>query len=60
MSKIMEAVSFDPNRPDFAPYGLTCVHWLPSPMLRPDPGTRLMTPSGIPAAFSSCMRNQAL
>lgn len=29
-------VSFDPNRPDFAPYGLTCVHWLPSPMRRPD------------------------
>jgi AraC-like DNA-binding protein len=30
------AVSFDPDRPDFAPYGLTCVHWRPSPMLRPD------------------------
>lgn len=29
-------VSFDPNRPDFAPYGLTCVHWNPSPMPRPD------------------------
>ena len=29
-------VSFDPNRPDFAPYGLTCVHWRPSPMRRPD------------------------
>lgn len=28
--------SFDPNRPDFAPYGLTCVHWQPSPMRRPD------------------------
>ena len=28
--------SFDPNRPDFAPYGLTCVHWKPSPMRRPD------------------------
>lgn len=28
--------SFDPDRPDFAPYGLTCVHWLPSPMRRPD------------------------
>ena len=28
--------SFDPNRPDFAPYGLTCVHWRPSPMRRPD------------------------
>lgn len=30
------AVSFDPDRPDFAPYGLTCVHWRPSPMQRPD------------------------
>ena len=29
-------VSFDPDRPDFAPYGLTCVHWRPSPMRRPD------------------------
>jgi AraC-like DNA-binding protein len=29
-------ISFDPNRPDFAPYGLTCVHWRPSPMRRPD------------------------
>jgi AraC family transcriptional regulator, melibiose operon regulatory protein len=29
-------VSFDPNRPDFAPYGLTCVRWNPSPMRRPD------------------------
>lgn len=29
-------VSFDPNRPDFAPYGLTCVRWDPSPMRRPD------------------------
>jgi AraC family transcriptional regulator, melibiose operon regulatory protein len=29
-------VSFDPNRPDFAPYGLTCVQWTPSPMKRPD------------------------
>lgn len=28
--------SFDPNRPDFAPYGLTCVRWSPSPMKRPD------------------------
>ena len=27
---------FDPARPDFAPYGLTCVHWRPSPMQRPD------------------------
>ena len=30
------SLSFDPNRPDFAPYGLTCVHWRPSPMRRPD------------------------
>jgi AraC-like DNA-binding protein/mannose-6-phosphate isomerase-like protein (cupin superfamily) len=29
-------VSFDPDRPDFEPYGLTCVHWRPSPMRRPD------------------------
>jgi AraC-like DNA-binding protein len=29
-------ISFDPNRPDFAPYGLTCVRWTPSPMPRPD------------------------
>lgn len=29
-------VSFDPNRPDFAPYGLTCVRWNPAPMRRPD------------------------
>jgi AraC-like DNA-binding protein len=29
-------LSFDPDRPDFAPYGLTCVHWRPSPMRRPD------------------------
>jgi len=29
-------VSFDPNRPDFKPYGLTCVRWTPSPMKRPD------------------------
>lgn len=28
--------SFDPTRPDFAPYGLTCVRWQPSPMRRPD------------------------
>lgn len=28
--------SFDPNRPDFAPYGFTCVRWKPSPMRRPD------------------------
>jgi AraC family transcriptional regulator, melibiose operon regulatory protein len=29
-------VQFDPNRPDFSPYGLTCVRWNPSPMRRPD------------------------
>lgn len=29
-------ISFDPDRPDFAPYGLTCVHWRPSPMQRCD------------------------
>lgn len=28
--------SFDPSRPDFSPYGLTCVDWTPTPMLRPD------------------------
>ena len=28
--------SFDPDRPDFAPYGLTCVHWRPSSMGRAD------------------------
>jgi AraC-like DNA-binding protein len=30
----MEA--FDSNRPDFAPYGFTCVRWHPTPMRRPD------------------------
>lgn len=29
-------ISFDPNRPDFAPYGFSCVRWTPSPMKRPD------------------------
>jgi AraC-like DNA-binding protein len=29
-------VSFDPNRPDFSPYGFCCVRWTPSPMKRPD------------------------
>lgn len=29
-------VTFDPNRPDFAPYGFTCVRWIPSSMRRPD------------------------
>lgn len=28
--------SFNPQRPDFAPYGFTCVLWRPSPMPRPD------------------------
>jgi AraC-like DNA-binding protein len=28
--------SFDPSRPDFTPYGFTCVRWNPTPMLRPD------------------------
>lgn len=36
MTTYRPAVSFDPDRPDFAPYGLTCVHWRPSPMRRPD------------------------
>jgi AraC-like DNA-binding protein len=31
-----QLLSFDPDRPDFTPYGLTCVHWQPSPMQRPD------------------------
>lgn len=29
-------VQFDPKRPDFTPYGFTCVQWRPSPMARPD------------------------
>ncbi len=29
-------VRFDPARPDFAPYGFTCVRWAPTPMGRPD------------------------
>lgn len=29
-------ITFDPNRPDFAPYGFSCVRWTPSPMKRPD------------------------
>jgi AraC-like DNA-binding protein/mannose-6-phosphate isomerase-like protein (cupin superfamily) len=32
----LDHFSFDPERPDFAPYGLTCVRWQPSPMRRPD------------------------
>ncbi len=29
-------VRFNPDRPDFAPYGFTCVRWAPTPMRRPD------------------------
>jgi AraC-like DNA-binding protein len=29
-------IQFDPTRPDFTPYGFTCVRWSPSPMRRPD------------------------
>ena len=29
-------VSFDPTRPDVAPYGFTCVRWNPTPMRRSD------------------------
>ncbi len=29
-------VSFDPSRPDFAPYGFTCQRWTPVPMKRAD------------------------
>lgn len=36
MPPSQNVTTFDPARPDFAPYGLTCVHWLPSPMRRPD------------------------
>lgn len=28
--------SFDASRPDFKPYGFTCVRWHPTPMHRPD------------------------
>jgi AraC-like DNA-binding protein len=28
--------SFNPSRPDFAPYGFTCVRWHPTPMRRSD------------------------
>lgn len=31
-----QSFSFDPSRPYFAPYGLTCVYWSPSRMRRPD------------------------
>ena len=30
------SVSFDPGRPHFEPYGLTCVNWQPTIMSRPD------------------------
>ena len=32
----MQVDSFNPNRPDFSPYGLTCTHWQASSMERPD------------------------
>lgn len=36
MTAKTQPLKFDPNRPDFTPYGLTCAHWRPSPMRRPD------------------------
>lgn len=36
MTRSKVSNSFDPARRDFTPYGLTCVHWTPSPMHRPD------------------------
>jgi AraC-like DNA-binding protein len=32
----MTLTSFDPSRPDFAPYGFTCERWTPVPMKRAD------------------------
>lgn len=32
----LQPIAFDPGRTDFKPYGLTCVHWQPSMMPRPD------------------------
>jgi AraC family transcriptional regulator, melibiose operon regulatory protein len=32
----LDQKTFDPNRPDFKPYGLTCERWTFSPMARPD------------------------
>lgn len=32
----MSLTSFDPSRPDFAPYGFTCERWTPVPMKRAD------------------------
>lgn len=36
MATKSQAHSFNPSRPDFAPYGLTCVYWQPTLMPRPD------------------------
>lgn len=36
MSSTVQALSFDPDRADFSPYGLTCANWQPSSMQRPD------------------------
>jgi len=36
MSKKLEVITFNPSRPDFEDYGLTCCKWHPSLMLRPD------------------------
>lgn len=33
---LLRMVTFDPNRPECAPYGLTCVRWNPAPMQRSD------------------------
>lgn len=35
-SETERMVSFDPSRPEFAPYGFTCELWTPEPMKRPD------------------------
>ncbi|SMF65239.1 transcriptional regulator, AraC family [Alteromonadaceae bacterium Bs31] len=37
----VQPCSFNPERQDFAPYGLTCVYWQPSPMHRPDHHTEI-------------------
>ena len=36
MSDMTCPQSFDPARRDFSPYGLSCVYWQPSLMMRPD------------------------
>lgn len=36
MPTINQLHTFDPNRRDFSPYGLSCVNWQPSLMPRPD------------------------